>query len=104
MARMYCQQCGLPLPRRAKQCMQCEAIVEQSITCSQKESKGFVEWLAICCAAISCIVFVLTLGITRLFQEGGIAIGVSSFAAIVLSVYWVGKVNAAKGQDDSSSL
>ena len=104
MARMYCHQCGVPLPRRAKQCMQCETIVEQSTLCSQDESKGFVEWVAICCVAISCIVFVVALGLTHLFQDGGIAIGASSFLAIVLSVYWVGKINASKGQDNTSML
>lgn len=103
MARLYCQQCGTPLPRRAKQCMQCEAIVEQNIACSNKEAKGLVEWLAICCVACSCLVFVVALGLTRLFQDGGIAVGIGSFAAIVLSVYWVGKIEAAKGQDSSAS-
>ena len=51
VARIYCQQCGVPLPRRANQCIQCETIVEQNLNCSQKESKGFVEWLAIGCVS-----------------------------------------------------
>jgi|GEM_PF-1022891 len=102
MARLYCQQCGTPLPRRAKQCMQCEAVVERNGVDAQKEAKGLVEWLAICCVAISCLVFVVALGLTRLFQDGGITIGIGSFTAIVLSVYWVGKIEATKDQDDST--
>ena len=43
------------------------------------------------CVALSSIIFVLALGVTGLFRDGGIAIGVSSFAAIVLSIYWVAK-------------
>lgn len=103
MARLYCQQCGVPLPRRAKQCLQCETIVESNINVAKKEPKCFIEWLAICCVACSCLAFVVTLGLTRLFQDGGITVGAASFASIVLSVYWVGKQEAAKIHDDSAT-
>ena len=101
MARLYCHQCGTPLPRRAKQCMQCEAVVEQNSNSSKQEAKGLVEWFAICCVAGSCLVFVVALGLTRLFQDGGITVGIGSFVAIALSVYWVGKQEAVKNRDDS---
>lgn len=103
MARIYCQQCGVPLPRRAKQCLQCDTLVDQTIAVAVKESRSFTEWVAICCVASSCLVFVVSLGITRLFQDGGIAIGAGSFASIIMSVYWINKQEAAKNRDDSTS-
>ncbi|OEU74757.1 MAG: hypothetical protein BA874_07435 [Desulfuromonadales bacterium C00003068] len=103
MARLYCQQCGIPLPRRAKQCLQCDTTVEQNITLPEKEPTRVIEWVAICCVASSCLVFIVALGLTHLFQDGGMAIGAGSFASIVLSIYWVGKQEAAKNRDDSTT-
>lgn len=103
MARIYCQQCGVPLPRRAKQCLQCDTIVEQNIALLEKEPKRFIEWVAICCVASSCLVFVVALGLTRLFQDGGVAVGAGSFASIVVSIYWVGKQEAVKNRDGSTT-
>lgn len=91
MARIYCQQCGTPLARRVTQCLQCDTPVPINTQTVEQRSRSFVEWLAICCVAISCIVFVLALGLTNLFRDGGLWIGALSVFSIALGVYWVGR-------------
>ncbi len=99
MARIYCRQCGTPLPRRATQCMQCETkVIAGEIV--ERQPKRFVEWVAICCAAIGCIVFVLALGITHLFRDGGWLVGGGSFVVIALSIYWIKKLESVANSSD----
>lgn len=90
MARIYCHKCGTPLPKRAKICIQCETVVvAQSLT--EVRHRCLMEWLAISCVALSCLVFVVCLGVTNLFRDGNWRFGAISFFAIVVSIYWVKK-------------
>ncbi|MDY0191373.1 MAG: hypothetical protein RBR22_11630 [Desulfuromonas sp.] len=91
MARMYCRQCGSPLAKRSTVCIQCDTPVPEGQV-DETRSKSALEWLAICCVALSCLVFVVALGMTNLFRDGGWPVGAGSLVAIVLSICWITKL------------
>ncbi|MEA3465015.1 MAG: hypothetical protein U9R29_03270 [Thermodesulfobacteriota bacterium] len=103
MARIYCQQCGMPLPRRVTRCLQCDTPVPINTQPVERRPRSVVEWLAICCVAAGCLVFVLTLGLTNLFRDGGLWIGALSLFVIVLCVYWVGRYEPDNDMAESSN-
>nr|WP_320116078.1 hypothetical protein [uncultured Desulfuromonas sp.] len=90
MARQHCTQCGNPLPRRATVCLTCETPVdEMQLPQLSATPKSAALKCAIVCVALSCLGFVVTLGVTSLFREGGLIFGGVFFCGIVLSVRWV---------------
>lgn len=102
MARIYCQQCGAPIARRTEVCLQCETVVDLSQQPAQERSKSLVEWVAISCVAVSCLAFVVALGLTSLFREGGQIVGTALFFAIVLSVRWVSRLERINDQSETA--
>ncbi len=76
MARQHCTQCGNPLPRRATVCLTCETPVdEMQLPQLSAAPKSAALKCAIVCVALSCLGFVVTLGVTSLFREGGLIFG-----------------------------
>ncbi len=71
--------------------MQCDTPAPQAQIVTVR-TKRAVEWLAICCVALSCLVFVVSLGLTNLYRDGGWAVGAGSFVAIALSICWISKL------------
>lgn len=105
MAGIFCKQCGTPLAKRVKVCIQCDTPVPENQVLATQPRRA-IEWLAICCVSASCLVFVVALGLTNLFRDGGWAVGCGSCVAIVLSICWISKLES-KGQasalDDSTT-
>ncbi|WP_321531664.1 hypothetical protein [uncultured Desulfuromonas sp.] len=90
MARLHCTQCGNPLPRRATTCLACDAPVDATQQSNlPATSKSLTMRCAIVCVALSCLGFVITLGVTNLFQKGGLIFGGAFLGSILLSVRWV---------------
>ncbi|MCD6527554.1 MAG: hypothetical protein J7K75_11245 [Desulfuromonas sp.] len=102
MARIYCQQCGTPLARRTTVCLQCDTVVDVEARVKAR-SKPLVEWLAICCVAVLCLAFVVALGITNLFRDGGQIVGAALFVGIALSVRWVSYLERINGQNETAN-
>lgn len=102
MSRRFCQQCGTPLAKRVQVCIQCDTPVPDSPVLAS-QPRRVAEWLGIFCVGLSCLVFVVALGLTHVFRDGGWAVGAGSFVAIVLSIGWIGKLEAqakASAADD----
>lgn len=90
MARHHCTQCGNPLPRRATTCLACDAPVDLTQQSDLPAApKSLTMRCAIVCVALSCLGFVITLGVTNLFREGGLIFGGAFLSGILLSVRWV---------------
>nr|WP_320050794.1 hypothetical protein [uncultured Desulfuromonas sp.] len=101
MARLYCSNCGTPLARRATVCLACETPVtgDQAVLPAD-ESKSLLLKCAIACVALSCLGFVVVLGVTSLFQDGGLVVGGVFLTAILFSVRWVNKLEKTSCIDD----
>lgn len=84
--------------------MQCDAAITAGQVAVVRPRRA-VEWLAICCVAISCVVFVVSLGLTNLFRDGGWLIGIGSLVTIVLTCFWASKLESQSksGNPDDST-
>lgn len=101
MARNYCAHCGQPLPRRAVACVACETPVEAvPETLQANRVKPLSLKLAIAGVAVCCLGFVVTMGTTAMFQQGGLLQGGLCLGGIILCVKRVQKLENAQDSGD----
>ncbi len=84
-----CHNCGMPVARRALQCLHCEERLREVAEPFTLRAKSHTERVAIGCVACSCLAFVLSFGLTRMYRDGGLLWGGISLALVLASINWV---------------
>ncbi len=87
-----CHNCGMPVARRALKCLQCDITLRVQVEPVSYRHKCKREIIAIICVACSCLSFVLSLGVTGIYQEGGLLWGGGSLVLALLSIAWLRKL------------
>jgi hypothetical protein len=82
----------MPAPRRALKCIHCDTVLREKSAKVNYRSKSGVELIAIAAVICSCISFVLSFGITGMYQEGGLLWGLGSLTLAVITINWVRKL------------
>ncbi len=88
MARRYCPHCGAPLSRAANVCVQCETDVSAVAVPTVKRFQ-FTEYAAMAVVAVSCLAFVVSLGVTNLYRDGGWWQGVISLTCAAVATSYL---------------
>lgn len=82
----------MPTARRALKCLHCDAVLREKSARINYRSKSRVELFAIACVVCSCVSFVLSFGITGMYQDGGLFWGLGSLTLAVITINWVRKL------------